>query len=94
VARAFGQPEQAALVAPYAGEYFAVLPALWASGSGTLRVFLGQVLFPYSAAGPELLARIEEFLGAEQRDPGLARIVIEGRDIVSKSLRARALAAE
>ena len=89
VARAFAQPEQAALVAPYAGEYFAVLPALWASRSGMLRIFLGKALFPYSAAGPELLARIEEFLGAEQSDPGLARIVIEGRDIVEKSLRAR-----
>jgi aminopeptidase N len=89
VARAFAQPEQAALVAPYAAEYFAVLPALWASRSGMLGIFLGKALFPYSAAGPELLARIEEFLGAGQRDPGLARIVIEGRDIVQKSLRAR-----
>jgi aminopeptidase N len=94
VARAFAQPEQAALVAPYAGEYFAVLPALWASRGDMVRIFLGKALFPYSAAGPELLARIEEFLGAEQRDPGLARIVIEGRDIVEKSLRARTLAAD
>jgi aminopeptidase N len=89
VARAFAQPEQAALVAPYAGEYFAMLPALWASRSDMLTIFLGKVLFPYTAAGPELLARIEEFLRAEQRDPGLVRIVIEGRDIVEKALRAR-----
>jgi aminopeptidase N len=90
VARAFAQPEQAGLVAPYAGEYFAVLPAVWASHSDMVGVFLGKALFPYSAAGPELLARIEEFLGAGPRDPGLARIVIEGRDIVQKALRARA----
>jgi aminopeptidase N len=90
VARAFAQPEQAALVAPYAGEYFAVLPALWASRGDMLRVFLGQVLFPYSAAGPGLLAGIEEFLRAEPGDPGLARIVIGGRDVVQKALRARA----
>ncbi len=93
VARAFAQPEQAALVAPYAGEYFAVLPALWASRSEMLRIFLGKALFPYSAAGPELLARIGEFLGTGQHDPGLARVLIEGRDIVEKSLRARTLAA-
>jgi len=94
VARAFAQPEQAALVAPYAGEYFAVLPALWAARSGgMLGVFLGKALFPYGAAGPELLTRIGQFLGAEPRDPGLARIVIEGRDIVEKSLQARTLAA-
>jgi hypothetical protein len=47
------------------------------------------VLFPYSAAGPGLLASIEEFLRADPRDPGLARIVIEGRDVVQKALRAR-----
>jgi aminopeptidase N len=93
VAGAFAQPEQAALVAPYAGEYFAVLPALWAARSDMLGVLLGKALFPYGAAGPELLGRIGQFLGAEQRDPGLARIVIEGRDIVEKSLHARTLAA-
>jgi aminopeptidase N len=70
-----------------------VLPAVWASRSDLLKIFLGKALFPYSAAGPELLARIEEFLAAGQRDPGLARIVIEGRDTVEKSLRARTLAA-
>jgi hypothetical protein len=37
-----------------------------------LGIFLGKALFPYSSAGPELLARIGEFLGAGQRDPGLA----------------------
>jgi len=91
VARAFAQPEQAALTEPYADRYFAVLPALWAARGDMLRVLVARVLFPYSAAGPELLARIEEFLARHQPDPGLARVLIEGRDMVEKALRARTL---
>jgi aminopeptidase N len=49
------------------------------------------VLFPYTAASPALLAQIDAFLAAQRREPGLARVVIEGRDVVTKTLRARAL---
>jgi hypothetical protein len=38
--------------------------------------------------------RGQPFLAAQQRDPGLARVVIEGRDVVTKTLRARALPSE
>jgi aminopeptidase N len=92
VARAFAQPEQAALIRPYADLYFAVLPALWAARGDMLRVLLARTLFPYAAAGPGLLARIGELLDQEL-DPGLARVLIEGRDVVEKGLRARALTA-
>lgn len=52
---------------------------------------LGKLLFPYPAAAPGLLERIDAFLAAPGLDPGLARVVIEGRDIVDKALRSRAL---
>ena len=55
-----------------------------------LRVVLGRLLFPYTAASPELLRRTDEFLAAGDLDPGLARAVIEGRDVAAKALRARA----
>ena len=54
-------------------------------------MLLGQMLFPYPAASPELVERIGAFLAAEERDPGLARVVIECRDIVERALRSRAL---
>jgi hypothetical protein len=72
-------------------EVFAVLPEIWASRGGTIKLPLGRVLFPYSAASPELLSQIDDFLAAQDRDPGLARTVIEGRDAVAKALRARSL---
>ena len=91
VVQGFVQPDQAALLAPYAEKYFAQLPDIWASRSGMLRIMLGSLLFPYSAASPELLAQADTFLAADGLDPGLARVVIEGRDVVSKALQARTL---
>jgi hypothetical protein len=56
-----------------------------------LRIVLGRLLFPYTAASPRLLQRADEFLAAGDLDPGLARAVIEGRDVAAKALRGRAL---
>jgi hypothetical protein len=52
---------------------------------------LGQMLFPYPAASPELLDQIDAFLAGQERDPGLVRVLIEARDVVARSLRSRAL---
>jgi aminopeptidase N len=92
VARAFNMGEHADLVAPFARRYFELLPAIWASREDPLRLVIGRELFPYPAAGPELLERIEEFLAQPDLDPALGRVVIEGRDVVQKALRSRALA--
>jgi hypothetical protein len=68
-----------------------VLPELWAARSGHLRVWLGEALFPRTAAGPGLLARIDQFLAEAQRDPALVRVLTERRDLVERALRSRAL---
>ena len=90
VARGFTQPEQAALLVPYAGRYLAELERIWATHDGHMRVRLGELLFPYPVASPDLLARIDEFL-ARPRDPGLVRILTDHRDTVQRVLRSRAL---
>jgi aminopeptidase N len=87
----FNQMEQADLLAGFAEKYFAQLPEIWARHDGLLRVALGKLLFPYSAASPELLERADTFLATPDLDPALARVVIEGRDIIDKALRSRAL---
>jgi len=91
VAAGFRQPEHAALLAPYAEKYFEQLPVIWNTRPSMLRIILARLLFPYTAASPELLQRADEFLAAGDLDPGLARAVIEGRDVTAKALRARAL---
>jgi len=93
VATAFGQPDQVDLLAPYAGRFFAALPGIWVSRPEFQRIILAKALFPYYAASPQLIEQIDAFLAAEDRDPGLARVLIEGRDMVERALRSRALPA-
>jgi len=90
---AFNQVEHAALLAPYADAFFDQFPAVWASRDGMIRIILGLVLFPYSAASPELLERADAFLAEHGQDAAMCRAVIEGRDVADKALRARKLPA-
>jgi aminopeptidase N len=87
----FNQVEHAALLAPYAEAFFDQLPAVFAARDGFARVIFGMVLFPYSSASPDLLARADAFLAEHADDDALCRPVIEGRDVVQKALRARTL---
>ena len=70
-----------------------MLPPIWATRGDHLKRLLGDGLFPYLAASPELLSRVDEFLAAEDRDPSMVRVLIERRDIVDRALRSRALPA-
>jgi aminopeptidase N len=91
VYQGFNQGGHARLLAPYAAQYFARMPAIWAARGGAVRTLLGKALFPCTAASPKLLSQIDEFLAGPAVEPGLARIVTECRDVVEKALRARAL---
>ena len=93
VAGAFGQPEHADLLGPYVNAYFEMLPELWEARGEHLKRLLGDGLFPYWAASPELLSRVDSFLAAEQRDPSMVRVLIERRDVIERALRSRALPA-
>jgi aminopeptidase N len=89
IALAFNVAEHAAQLRPYVEKYFQVLPELWTARDGFLRIVLGQLLFPYTAASPQLLERVDEFLGHPDLDPTLSRTVAEGRDVAEKALRSR-----
>jgi aminopeptidase N len=87
----FNQAEHAAVLAGYADRFFTELPGCWVSLSNPMRMVFGQVLFPFPAASPDLLTRIEEVLAQRDHEPTFRRAVIEGRDVAEKALRARAL---
>ena len=91
ISQGFNQMEHAILLADFTEKYFEQLPQIWSIYDGMLRVALGKLLFPYPAASPELLQRVVAFLATPGIDPALARAVIEGRDVVEKALRSRAL---
>jgi len=90
VAGAFSRPEQATLLAPYAERYLEVLPLIWSTRGEHFRRAFGVILFPYWAASPGLLARVDAAL-AQATDPGLARLLSERRDMVERALRSRLL---
>ncbi len=93
VAASFAQPEHAELLGPYAQAYFSVLPELWSSRGDHMKRVLGDALFPYFAASPELLRLIDEFLAQPDLDPAMVRLLIERRDVVERALRSRELPA-
>jgi aminopeptidase N len=92
VGRGFNQAEHARLLAPYAERYFEALPAMFAGRSAQIALLLGRILFPYSAASPSLVERIEAVLASGERAPGLDRLLTERRDVVQRALRSRGLA--
>jgi aminopeptidase N len=93
VAEGFGIGEHAELTRGYAAAYFEVLPQLWAERPEQMRALLAERLFPQSAASSELIAQVDAFLAAEERDNPLRRVLVEARDLVSRALRSRSLEA-
>ena len=91
VGYAFNQPRHAALLSSDATRYFAILAGPWESGSQQLRLVLGNMLFPRTAASAHLIAQIDEFLAVQDRDPGLVRLLIERRDVAERVIRSREL---
>jgi aminopeptidase N len=90
IAAALMQPEHAAVLAPYTERYFQDLPAIWTTFGEHTRARLARLLFPHPAPAAELLDRVERFLAAGPRDPSLARILAERRDVAARALRSRA----
>ncbi|HWD95439.1 MAG TPA: aminopeptidase N [Acidimicrobiales bacterium] len=93
VAAGFTQPEHADLLAPYARRYFDTLEHIWSTYGDHFSVVLSKVLFPSTADPVQLIEQINTFLEADQREPGLARVLIEFRDVAERALRSRALPA-
>jgi aminopeptidase N len=90
-ARGFLQPEHASLLAPYAQRYFEILPELWASRGEHFRMRVAQALFPHPAASPALVEQVDAFLASGPLASGLARVLAERRDVVTRALRSRSL---
>ena len=91
VSQAFLLPEHAHLLSSYVDKYFEALPEIWSSREEGVRRLLGQMLFPFPVASPELLAKIDAFSAAAPDDYGLRRVMTENRDIVERALLAREL---
>jgi aminopeptidase N len=88
VARAFWQPSQVELVAPYAERYLAALPALGGAGM-IVAMVVASAMFPMFGTGPEFLDRVQEVAKSSDVSPVVRQRVLERADQLSRMLRAR-----
>jgi hypothetical protein len=51
-------------------------------------------MFPRTAASARLIEQVDEFLAAQERDPGMVRLLVECRDVAERVIRSRALPGE
>jgi aminopeptidase N len=77
------------LLAPFADRYFAELGAVFDRLDGEMARFFATGAFPRTQISEETVARVDEWLAAEQPQT-LRRIVLEGRDRMVRALKARA----
>jgi aminopeptidase N len=83
----FGQEE---LLAPYLEKYLETADTIW-DRLGTQKASVAlEYIFPKPLASPELLDRVDEWLGSSPANPAAKRFVREGRDDVARALRAQA----
>ena len=90
----FAQPGQAAVLAPYAKNYFEAIAQVWERRSSEVAQTVVVGLYPswdVSAAG---LEAADWFLGGLHVPPALRRLVLEGRAGVERALKARAFDAD
>ncbi len=87
----FARLEQSEVLAPYTDRYFEALGTVWSSRSLDWSIEFSAALFPHWAASEALLHRVDGRLadGAELPRP-LRRVLLEQRDILVRTLRARA----
>ncbi|MFX4291068.1 aminopeptidase N [Streptomyces bohaiensis] len=83
----FARPGQAALQAPYAQRYFAMIGRVWAERSIETGMSVVRGLFPDAQGRPALRAADDWLDGNPEAPPALRRLVLEARDDLARALR-------
>jgi aminopeptidase N len=86
----FSQAEQVDLLEPYVEPYFQKVAELWATRTTEIAQNLVVGFYPALLVTPEVVAQTDAYLSGNQVPPALERLLLEGRDGVVRSLRARA----
>ncbi|MFT3899733.1 MAG: aminopeptidase N [Gordonia sp. (in: high G+C Gram-positive bacteria)] len=89
ITQGFVRPGQDELLAPYAEKYYAGVADVWSRRSSEVAQTVVVGLFPTWDNTDAGLARADAFLAGDH-PPALRRLVLEGRDGIARSLRARA----
>ncbi|MCW2543339.1 MAG: aminopeptidase, partial [Frankiales bacterium] len=86
----FSQAEQVALLEPYVERYFQSVGELWATRTTEMAQNLVVGLYPALLVTSDVVQQTDTYLSSNQVPPALERLLLEGRDGVVRSLRARA----
>ncbi|MBX6766421.1 MAG: aminopeptidase N [Actinomadura rubrobrunea] len=86
----FVEPDQAELLRPYVDRYFAEVGRIWDEWSSDMAQTFAEVAYPFLIIEQATVDRTEAYI-AEHRPPAaLVRLLSEGRDGVTRALRAQA----
>ena len=86
----FVQPDQADLLAHFRGRFFDEIVRAWDAQTMEMGQSLAMGLYPSLVVEQRTIRDTDEFLGRDDINPALRRLVVEGRDGVRRSLSARA----
>ena len=88
----FHQPDQEAMLAPFAARYLEALPAVARDRSMEFAMAFAEALFPSLHDNAEFIFKVNEMIRAGALPPALTRIVKERRDDLVRLAKIRALA--
>jgi aminopeptidase N len=86
----FVQSGQAELLEPYVRPYFAAVPQLWEQRTFEIACNLISGLYPRWRAEPDTIEQTDRLLADPGLSPALRRLLVEARDDVERTIRARA----
>jgi aminopeptidase N len=89
----FARIDQADVLVGYTDRYFEVLDDLWATRSIEWAIEFSEAAFPHWDASEALVARVDELLVDATPRP-LQRVLLEQRDVLTRTLAARAVDAD
>ncbi|MEX2291519.1 MAG: aminopeptidase N [Mycobacteriales bacterium] len=85
----FWSAEQLPLLERFVEPYFEVVGAVWETRTAEMAQNIVVGLYPSLLVSPAVVERTDAYLAAGDVPPALARLLLEGRDGVVRSLRAR-----
>jgi aminopeptidase N len=81
--------DDSALVEPYVEKYFAEVGRIWTSWSSDMSSTFAEVAYPFLVTEQSTVDRTTAYLAEQDPPPALRRLLMEGRDGVSRAMRAQ-----
>jgi aminopeptidase N len=81
--------DDTALLEPYVEKYFGEVGRVWTAWSSDMSSTFAEVAYPFLVSAQSTVDRTTAYLQEQDPPPALRRLLVEGRDGVSRALRAQ-----